>query len=102
LLEHEGVQESAVVGSPHAIKGFEIKAFIVLNDGFQPGIRLAEELFAFGKKNLAPYKMPRLLEFVTELPKTISGKIRRVELRAREAETKAKGIRNEQEYLYRS
>jgi acyl-coenzyme A synthetase/AMP-(fatty) acid ligase len=100
LLEHDAVQESAVVGSPHPVKGFEVKAYIVLNKGFESSARLAEDLFSFSRKNLAPYKMPRLLEFVTELPKTISGKIRRVELRAREAEGKAQGRQPEQEYVY--
>jgi len=98
LLEHEAVQESAVVGSPHAIKGFEVKAFIVLNKGYVAGIDTANELFGYTRKNLAPYKMPRLIEFVSELPKTISGKIRRVELRAQEAENKVKGIKPEHEY----
>lgn len=101
LLEHDAVQESAVVGSPHPVKGFEVKAFIVLNTGFDAGETLAEALFAYARKSLAPYKMPRLLEFVTELPKTISGKIRRVELRAREAEGKARGINPDQEYGYK-
>lgn len=100
LLEHESVQESAVVGSPHPIKGFDVKAFVVLNKSHQPTDEVAQELFAYARKNLAPYKMPRLIEFVTELPKTISGKIRRVELRAREAENKAKGIKGEYEYGY--
>lgn len=84
LLEHESVVESAVVGSRHAVKGYVIKAFIVLNSGYSPDLSNAEEIFAFAKKNLAPYKTPRIIEFVTELPKTVSGKIRRVELRARE------------------
>ena len=83
---------------PHAIKGFEVKAFIVLNKGHEAGATLAHDLFQFARKNLAPYKLPRIIEFVTELPKTISGKIRRVELRALEAENKAKGIK--QEYAY--
>jgi acetyl-CoA synthetase len=100
LLEHEMVQESAVVGSPHPVKGFEVKAFIVLNKEYTPGKLLAEELFAFCRKNIAPYKMPRLLEFVPELPKTISGKIRRVELRATEAVSKAKGLKKEMEFIY--
>lgn len=100
LLEHEGVQESAVVGSPHPVKGFEVKAFIVLNKDYEAGKTLAEDLFAFSRKNMAPYKMPRLIEFVSELPKTISGKIRRVELRALEAEGKAKGLKNQHEYVY--
>lgn len=100
LLEHDAVQESAVVGSPHALKGYEVKAFVVLNQDYQADEDLAKALFAFAKDNLAPYKMPRLIEFVTELPKTISGKIRRVELRAREAEGKAKGHKPAQEYSY--
>ncbi len=100
LLEHEAVQESAVVGSPHSIKGFEVKAFVVINKGYEPNSSLADELYSFARKNLAPYKMPRLIEFVTELPKTISGKIRRVELRAQEAEGKAKGLKPGHEYAY--
>lgn len=100
LLEHESVQESAVVGSPHPMKGFEVKAFIVLNKEYAPSAELANELFGYSRKNLAPYKMPRLIEFVTELPKTISGKIRRVELRAQEAQGKAKGIKADHEYAY--
>ncbi len=100
LLEHETVQESAVVGSPHPIKGLEVKAFVVLHSGFEPSERLAADLFAFSRKNLAPYKMPRIIEFVTELPKTISGKIRRVELRFREAEQKSKNVTGEHEYTY--
>jgi acyl-coenzyme A synthetase/AMP-(fatty) acid ligase len=86
LVEHPAVVEAAVVGSPHAIKGHEIKAFVILKPGTEPSAALAQELFAYGRAHLAPYKMPRLLEFVAELPKTISGKIRRVELRAREAQ----------------
>ncbi len=101
LLEHDAVQESAVVGSPHPVKGFEVKAYIVLNAGFEAGETLADALFAYARKSLAPYKMPRLVEFVAELPKTISGKIRRVELRARAAAGKAKGINPEQEYAYK-
>jgi acyl-coenzyme A synthetase/AMP-(fatty) acid ligase len=88
LLEHKSVIESAVVGSPHATRGFIVKAFIVLNAGFTPNRHIADEIFAYAKKNLAPYKMPRVIEFVTQLPKTISGKIRRVELRANEARDK--------------
>jgi acyl-coenzyme A synthetase/AMP-(fatty) acid ligase len=100
LLEHDAIQESAVVGSPHPVKGFEIKAFVVLSKEYKAGDELAKDLFSFARKNLAPYKMPRIIEFVAELPKTISGKIRRVELRAQEAEGKAKGIRPEQEYVF--
>ncbi|WP_407481716.1 acyl-CoA synthetase [Elizabethkingia meningoseptica] len=100
LIEHEAVLESAVVGSPHPVKGFEVKAFIILQTGFTASSKLAETLFSYSREHLAPYKIPRIIEFVHELPKTISGKIRRVELRAREAENKAKNITPEQEYTY--
>jgi len=98
LLEHKSVVESAIVGSPHAIKGWVIKAFIVLKAGHAPCQTMADEIFAFAKKNLAPYKSPRILQFVAELPKTTSGKIRRVELRAEEAQNKMKQLRGEYEY----
>jgi acyl-coenzyme A synthetase/AMP-(fatty) acid ligase len=100
LLEHESVVESAVVGSPHALKGFVVKAFIILNAGYEPDQKNADEIFAFAKKNLAAYKIPRIIEFITELPKTISGKIRRVELRASEAEKKAQQREGEYEYYF--
>ena len=100
LLEHEFVVESAVVGSPHPIKGFEVKAFIILSEGIEPNEQLAIDLFKYSREHLAPYKIPRIIEFVTELPKTISGKIRRVELRSSEAEKKAKKIKGDHEYFY--
>ena len=102
LLEHESVIESAVVGSPHPIKGLEIKAFVVLAQGNTPGKELAENIFAFSKEKLAPYKIPRIIQFVNELPKTISGKIRRIELRATEAQHKAKKISIPHEFFYSS
>ena len=98
LLEHECVVESAVVGSPHALKGFLVKAFIILNPAYSPDQKTADEIFAFAKKNLAAYKTPRIIEFVKELPKTISGKIRRVELRANEAQKKIQHEKGEYEY----
>lgn len=101
LLEHPSVTESAVVASPHPIKGYEVKAFVILNKEMEPSKELADKLFAFSREHLAPYKMPRIIEFVTELPKTISGKIRRIELRAKEAENKAKEVKNENEFFYR-
>ena len=100
ILEHEAVLESAVVGSPHPIKGYEVKAFVILADNQQPSEILAKELFDYSRIHLAPYKIPRIIEFVTELPKTISGKIRRVEIRAKEAENKAKKIKSENEFFY--
>lgn len=101
LLEHPAVTESAVVGSPHHLKGYEVKAFIILGTDVEPTKKLADELFTYSRQHLAPYKMPRIIEFVEELPKTISGKIRRVELRAKEAEDKAKKITKDTEFLYK-
>ncbi|QNK63614.1 AMP-binding protein [Pedobacter sp. PAMC26386] len=100
LLEHDAILESAVVGSPHPLKGFEVKAFVILNSNYEAAEALADELFAYSREKLSPYKMPRIIEFVTELPKTISGKIRRMELRVVEAERKAKGIVVDQEHFY--
>ncbi|PJJ59545.1 acyl-CoA synthetase [Hymenobacter chitinivorans] len=101
LVEHPAVVEAAVVGSPHPIKGHEIKAYIILHPDSAAGEGLAAELFAYCRTQLSPYKMPRILEFVPELPKTISGKIRRVELRAQEAQRRQQGEQGAQEYFYR-
>ena len=90
-----------MIGSPHPVKGYEIKAFVILTKGFSACEELAEDLFAFARKNLAPYKMPRIIEFVDDLPKTISGKIRRGELRANEAQNKLQGIQSEHEFFYK-
>ena len=84
LDEHPAVAESAVVASPDATRGSVVKAFIVLNPAFTAGDALAAELQEFVKKELAPYKYPRKVEFVENLPRTETGKIRRVELRKRE------------------
>jgi acyl-coenzyme A synthetase/AMP-(fatty) acid ligase len=81
LLEHPAVAESAVVGKPHADRGEIVKAFVVLRPGFEGGDGLVRELQEHAKRVTAPYKYPREIEFVAELPKTRSGKIRRVELR---------------------
>jgi 2-aminobenzoate-CoA ligase len=84
LDEHPAVAESAVVASPDAMRGFIVKAFVVLKPGHTAGEALAAELQEFVKKELAPYKYPRQVEFVDKLPRTETGKIRRVELRQRE------------------
>jgi len=81
LVEHPSVLEAAVVGIPDEQKGQVIKAFVVLAPGRQASPDLAQELQDHTRKVTAPYKVPKVIEFVTELPKTISGKIRRVELR---------------------
>ncbi len=91
LIEHEAVAESAVVASPDEMRGTIVKAYIVLAPGHQPAPALAEQLQEHVKQLTAPYKYPREIEFVTELPKTISGKIRRVELRQREETRKRRG-----------
>ena len=84
LLEHPAVVESAVVASPDPVRGEVVKAFVVLRDGQAAGPALAQELQEHVKRVTAPYKYPREVEFVDALPKTVSGKIRRVELRERE------------------
>ena len=89
LLEHPAVLESAVVGSPDPDRGNVVKAFVVLRAGNEPTDALVRELQNHCKRVTAPYKYPREIEFVAELPKTRSGKIRRVELR--QLELKRKG-----------
>jgi acyl-coenzyme A synthetase/AMP-(fatty) acid ligase len=88
LVEHPAVIESAVIASPDAVRGEIVKAFVILAPGYAPSDELATELQEYVKTVTAPYKYPREIEFVTELPKTISGKIRRVELRERERQRK--------------
>ncbi len=88
LVEHPAVVEAAVVASPHEIRGSIIKAFVKLAKGYTGSPELIEELQNFVKKETAPYKYPREIEFVEKLPKTKSGKIRRVELRNREIRRK--------------
>lgn len=91
LIEHDAVAEPAVVASPDEMRGSIVKAFVVLAPGYQPSQALAEELQAHVRQLTAPYKYPREIEFVTDLPKTISGKIRRVELRQQEEARKRGG-----------
>ena len=84
LIEHPAVLECAVTGVPDADRGAVVKATVVLARGYTASPELATELQEHVKKTTAPYKYPRIIEFATELPKTISGKIRRVEIRERD------------------
>jgi acyl-coenzyme A synthetase/AMP-(fatty) acid ligase len=89
LVEHPSVAEAAVIASPDQVRGDIVKAFVILAPGHQPSEQLVQDLQEHVKRVTAPYKYPREIEFTTELPKTISGKIRRVELRQRERDRKA-------------
>jgi len=84
LIGHPAVKESAVVASPDEVRGEVVKAFVVLTEAHTPSDALKKELQEFVKKHTTPYKYPRKIEFVEELPKTISGKIKRKELKMRE------------------
>ncbi|HEY8865772.1 MAG TPA: AMP-binding protein [Solirubrobacteraceae bacterium] len=84
-IEHPAVHEAAAVASPDEQKGMVVKAFIVLADGHEPSDELAGEIKTFVRGNLSAYAYPRRIEFVDDLPKTLTGKIRRIELREREA-----------------
>ena len=86
LMEHPAVLECAITGVPDPIRGQIVKATIVLTKKYSPSDELAKELQDYVKKATAPYKYPRIVEFVEELPKTISGKIRRVEIRRKDSE----------------
>ncbi len=100
LLEHDKVQEVAVVASPHKLRHNAVKAFVVLVKSAHPSETLAKELFRHAERHLAKYKIPRIIEYVDDLPKTSSGKIRRVELRAQEKINKEKERACEREFYH--
>ncbi|MOA30892.1 Benzoate--CoA ligase [compost metagenome] len=91
--------EVAIVPSPDPVRLAVPKAFLILAPGHAPSAELAAALLAFAREHLAPYKRVRRLEFVSELPKTISGKIRRVELRRIELQRRQDKTRVELEFF---
>jgi acetyl-CoA synthetase len=97
LIEHEAIGEAAVVPSADGLRLCVPKAFVTVRHGYEAGPELARSVFQFSREKLAPYKRIRRLQF-SELPKTISGKIRRVELRRREMERTAEPARLPDEY----
>jgi len=88
LKEYPAIAESAVIASPDEMRGEVVKAYVILAPGYTASPELAREIQEFVKEQTAPYKYPREIEFVDALPKTISGKIRRVELREMERQKK--------------
>jgi acetyl-CoA synthetase len=98
LIEHSAVMEVAVVPSPDPVRLAVPKAFIILAPELQASEELAVDIFAFARERLASYKRVRRIEFVAEMPKTLSSKIRRVELRRLENERRQQNVRGAQEY----
>jgi acetyl-CoA synthetase len=88
LLEHDAVRECAVTAVPDPVRGFAVKATIVLAEGFRPGEDLTRDLQRWVKNQTAPYKYPRIVEYVSELPRTVNGKIRRAAIREQDATCK--------------
>jgi acetyl-CoA synthetase len=91
LVRHEAIANAAVVASPDETRGAVVKAFVVLASGYVPGPALEQSIRAHVKAQLAPWQQPRLVEFVTELPMTTTGKVQRRVLREREAARYAAG-----------
>jgi acetyl-CoA synthetase/4-hydroxybutyrate---CoA ligase (AMP-forming) len=100
LVEHPAVLEAAVVGSPDPNRYQLVKAYVVLKQGQKPSKELALALFQHTIKVLAKFKIPRIIEFADELPKTISGKIRRVQLRDQEVKKRQEEVKEPNEYFY--
>ncbi len=92
LLEHEAVRECAVTGVPDPVRGKAVKATIVLADGFSGSEALTRELQKWVKRQTAPYKYPRVIDYVDELPRTVNGKIRRVAIRDQDAQKDIDGL----------
>ena len=92
LIKHDAVADSATVGIPHDEWGEQVKAVILLKPGYQPSDLLAQEILGFARDSLPAFKVPRSLDFVTELPRSEAGKIQRNKVRAPYWEGRARQI----------
>jgi acetyl-CoA synthetase len=99
LMAYSSVTEVAVVASPDKLRGFVPKAIITLRPEVTPSKEIALDIFKFTKTRMAPYKRPRIIQFSQELPKTVSGKIKRTELRRVELDLRGASQRNQEEYF---
>ena len=99
LMVHPSITEVAVISSPDSLRGFVPKAFVTLKPNITPSRELACEIFQFTRERMAPYKRPRIVQFTGELPKTVSGKIKRTDLRKLEADLRARNTRSKDEYF---
>ena len=81
LLSHPAVKECAITGAPDPLRGQVVKASLVLHSGYSPSDELTKELQVYVKKMTAPYKYPRIVEYLEALPKTVTGKINRKAIR---------------------
>ena len=86
MLEHPAVVECAITAAPDPIRGQVVKATVVLSSGYTPSDELTKELQNHVKHVTAPYKYPRIIEYVKELPKTLGGKIKRAQIRHEDAQ----------------
>lgn len=87
MLEHPAVVECAITGAPDPIRGQVVKATVVLAEGYEGTPALTKELQNHVKRVTAPYKYPRVIEYVQELPKTLGGKIKRAQIRKADEQT---------------
>lgn len=99
IMVHPAVTEVAIVASPDPLRGFVPKAFVILKPKVTPSKELALEIFKFTRQAMAPYKRPRIIQFVDELPKTVSGKIKRIDLRKLESDLRSEKGRPQDEYF---
>ena len=99
LIVHPSVTEVAVIASPDPLRGFVPKAVITLRPGVAPSKELAYYIFRFTRDRMAPYKRPRIIQFMEELPKTVSGKIKRTDLRQLENNLRTNKMRTSEEYF---